>query len=516
MRKHLRLVAILIPMVLVVSNSYAAVKAGSACTKVGAKSVSGGKNYTCIKSGKKLVWDKGVVVAKPSVVKPTPNPSASASSPTIQVGTKCNKQGDSVKSGDINLICRLTSSGNKYFELTNTFTTAGNPKSPDSLTICRLSDQRTKPYQPEGTQIAYPIVPHAGSVKAGIEKIAVVGFDFSDSPGQGSPLEIFGNTMEKSQQFFTWYSNGKVKFEFATHDRWIRLSKPSSSYATGEHFSSIDGALTVNQMAAEFQSAISQHINLSGFTSVWFVYPKTIEKITENFGLASTPAFYGVGPNNYSIELPIWTYFVHEMLHEQGLQGHSPKEPWRFGVLLNGNGYTAGLNSWDELAVDWMTEDEIYCIDKANLKPVQIELAPIERQQSGVHTIIVKLDGHRALVIESHRGGDFAPGMPDYGYGVTIQLVDTTKSTPWDGTEATSEYLKISNEQRYGPEYGTRIDVKRANDSGVNLYNGIGVSGARWGLDQNFLLLEGEKKTFEGITISFVKSGNTDSISISK
>lgn len=79
MRKHLRLVALLIPMVLVASNSYAAVKAGSTCTKVGAKSVSGGKSYTCIKSGKKLVWDKGVVVAKPSVAKPTPAPSASAS-----------------------------------------------------------------------------------------------------------------------------------------------------------------------------------------------------------------------------------------------------------------------------------------------------------------------------------------------------------------------------------------------------------------------------------------------------
>ena len=81
MRKHLRVVALLIPMVLFASNSYAAVKAGSACTKVGAKSISAGKSYTCIKSGKKLVWDKGVLVpvAKPAVVKPTPAPSASAS-----------------------------------------------------------------------------------------------------------------------------------------------------------------------------------------------------------------------------------------------------------------------------------------------------------------------------------------------------------------------------------------------------------------------------------------------------
>jgi len=67
MRKHLRLVALIIPMVLVASNSYAAVKAGSACSKVGIKSVSAGKTYTCVKSGKKLVWDKGVLTpaAKP-------------------------------------------------------------------------------------------------------------------------------------------------------------------------------------------------------------------------------------------------------------------------------------------------------------------------------------------------------------------------------------------------------------------------------------------------------------------
>ena len=50
-------------MVLVASNSYAAVKAGSACSKVGSKSVSGGKSYTCVKSGKKLVWNKGVTVS---------------------------------------------------------------------------------------------------------------------------------------------------------------------------------------------------------------------------------------------------------------------------------------------------------------------------------------------------------------------------------------------------------------------------------------------------------------------
>jgi hypothetical protein len=36
--------------------------AGSTCTKLGASASSGGKKYTCVKSGKKLIWNKGVVI----------------------------------------------------------------------------------------------------------------------------------------------------------------------------------------------------------------------------------------------------------------------------------------------------------------------------------------------------------------------------------------------------------------------------------------------------------------------
>ena len=84
MRKRLRLIALVIPMVLVASNSYAAAKAGSPCSKAKLISISGGKVYTCIKSGKKLVWNKGEVISKtlsydtaPSEKNPAPTPSAS-------------------------------------------------------------------------------------------------------------------------------------------------------------------------------------------------------------------------------------------------------------------------------------------------------------------------------------------------------------------------------------------------------------------------------------------------------
>ena len=51
----------------------AAVKPGAICKKVGQTSTTAGIKYTCIKSGKKLVWNKGVVKATPT---PSPTPSA--------------------------------------------------------------------------------------------------------------------------------------------------------------------------------------------------------------------------------------------------------------------------------------------------------------------------------------------------------------------------------------------------------------------------------------------------------
>ncbi len=62
-------------------QSVAAVKAkaGAKCVKVNSTQTVGTKKFTCVKSGSKLIWNKGVSLARPVVVNPVPNPSPSAS-----------------------------------------------------------------------------------------------------------------------------------------------------------------------------------------------------------------------------------------------------------------------------------------------------------------------------------------------------------------------------------------------------------------------------------------------------
>jgi hypothetical protein len=78
--KKLLAVLVTAALFLVPINAIAAVKAGDACKKVGTTATANGKKFTCVKSGKKLVWNKGIAIPKPKPVElpvPTPTPSVS-------------------------------------------------------------------------------------------------------------------------------------------------------------------------------------------------------------------------------------------------------------------------------------------------------------------------------------------------------------------------------------------------------------------------------------------------------
>ena len=64
-------IAIVLLLALTTPVQAATPKAGAKCTKAGATATAAGKKFTCVKSGKKLVWNKGVAIKKPT---PTSTP----------------------------------------------------------------------------------------------------------------------------------------------------------------------------------------------------------------------------------------------------------------------------------------------------------------------------------------------------------------------------------------------------------------------------------------------------------
>ena len=78
MRKTLVIVVAALLSFTLAAPAHALVKAGSKCSKLNATATVSGKKYTCIKSGAKLVWNKGVMVKKSTTVKAGVCPQASA------------------------------------------------------------------------------------------------------------------------------------------------------------------------------------------------------------------------------------------------------------------------------------------------------------------------------------------------------------------------------------------------------------------------------------------------------
>ena len=115
MKKEITLIlSVLLLLTLAAPVQASTPKAGAKCTKAGTTSIAAGKKYICIKSGNKLVWNKGVAVKaapkpnatpvfKPvepiptSAPSPTPTPIPSISTKPVEINATAKKAFDIIQ-----------------------------------------------------------------------------------------------------------------------------------------------------------------------------------------------------------------------------------------------------------------------------------------------------------------------------------------------------------------------------------------------------------------------------------
>ena len=91
MRKVALSILLITSFLVPVSAQAATAKAGASCPKAKATQTVGTKKFTCIKSGKKLVWDKGVTVPKAATPKPTATTAPTPPTPPVVVVKKAQE-----------------------------------------------------------------------------------------------------------------------------------------------------------------------------------------------------------------------------------------------------------------------------------------------------------------------------------------------------------------------------------------------------------------------------------------
>ena len=376
-------------------GSTSAASHGGKCSKVGVVQKTKGVTFTCAKVGKTLKW-----IRKP--MKP--------SSPNVPT----------------------TISGAQLL--------SANPSSPEPLENCRLKDARLFKSAGEWQAITYPARPNNGFTNSGSVDVVVVFVDFADVTGGSAELNEHIAAIKKSSEWYSWFSQGNVKYNLRIADKWVRAPKNSENYYWLHPGKPGTQLMSDIEIADTYRSLAGSVVDTSGVTSVWAVLPKAITKIDEGFAYRAYPGVFSIGSDSYRAGTPIWQHFVHETLHSHGALGHSPKNT-QIGLFWNTGSAGATLNSWDAMTFGWMKQENIYCVAKPNVSAQTLTLVPLEREQVGLRSIVVKLSEYEALVIESHRRDKWSDRWPVGTSGISIMRIDTRNDTVWNLGSSTGTYV---------------------------------------------------------------------------
>jgi M6 family metalloprotease-like protein len=280
-------------------NASAAVKAGAKCKKAGQTSTYAGKKFTCVKSGKKLVWNKGVAIAKPKpVVAPTPTPAPTieptsiptvAASPTptptptkvidptkpVQ-GQACSRNsGDVVGYNDQKILVVLfcnqfddryfprqgadpvdQSTGKillgplgsmnpttEYKAQKSSYSKPTSTISPNSdlaqIEQCRILDAGPLGDIPNNPQrhftSGFPLYKERARLNQS-PTIQVVAIDFPDLQGKKSPKEDLSKVVSYVSSFFEKQSTNEIKLNWSIPENYFRMPKAVVDYGLGGEF----------------------------------------------------------------------------------------------------------------------------------------------------------------------------------------------------------------------------------------------------------------------------------------
>lgn len=375
-------IGVIFAISLSLTPSFAAIKAGSSCTKVGKISISGGFEFKCVKKNKKLVWQRTgklkTATSTPSatptstpVPSITPTPSATSSpspTPTPPARSVLN--------------CKIPVS---------------DGRGDVAIGFPRISDR----------------LKSIGNVV-----IQVVFVDFPDAPATMTTREAFAKVSEAAN-LFSELSYGRLQFAMQPNHKWYRMSKTAKSYAP------------LNQSFMHHRAYIVEATNLAdgdvdfSKTDGVLILANPDARDLGNSG----PAFASIFGNGITLDgkyiangatsaydLNYWGYIWlnHEFGHAMGLvdlyafrpeDSTNPNDYHRFVGEYSLMGLSSlttnspGFLAWERWLLGWIDDDQILCLQE---KTTTTLVTPVQRK-SGLKAIVIPLSLTRVVVVESRR-----------------------------------------------------------------------------------------------------------------
>ena len=332
------------------STSNAATKAGAKCTKVGSKSVVGAKTFTCIKSGKKLVWDKGVsAVVAVDLLADCKLPVADG-------------RGDVSIGGWPRIDERLKSTGG----VIATVVMVDFPDAPASMTptdaFARISQSADVFNEMSYGKLSYTFKPQLKWYRMSKKSTDYV---------------AGGWTFIKHREYITEAAKlADVDIDFSKTDSLIILANPDSTGIgnSGPAFAAIrKNGITLD--GKYISNGATSAYDLNNWKSIWLNH-----EVTHTLGLVDLYASTQSNPANRYDGLRYTGEFSY-----MGFSSYESNAPSLFA-----------FERWN---LGWINDSQIKCLKDAK----STELISPVQTSSGVKAVVIPISRTKAVVIESRR-----------------------------------------------------------------------------------------------------------------
>ena len=367
-------------------SANAVAKAGAKCAKAGNTEVVKGKSYTCIKTGKKLVWrisSQKTITSKPST------PIANLSDAALF----------------------------------------------SNLDKCKIIDG-----DPQTTNMTagFPIPDGRIDLVKGA-KMQIIGVDFPDKiGGTKSPKELNQNLTSSVEKFWSAQSSIPVKFDWEWSSDWVRMPSSINSYSLGGSF--FQGKFNPDayfNFVKEIVLKTDSNIDFTGVNFLFIVFPPGVRNEEIGTFLVHTQGTYSTREGNiFNLIMAGGDYnnantYIHEFGHALGLTDirdtldvGNQKSDGMYYDVMNNYSYPE-LLVWHRFLLGFLETSQIHCINSTEASTHW--LVPVASASKQVKGIVIPLSSTEAVIIESRRaiGFDTALSSRSDLVGAVVYTLDS-------------------------------------------------------------------------------------------
>ncbi len=297
-------------------------------------------------------------------------------------------------------------------------------------------------------------IPGLGEGKIILAKVA-----FDDAPPSG---ELPDDFLETNAAFMTewseFFSQGKFRYDFEVVPGWVEVPLDHADYEIdpGAADNEYDQEEFNRQSKARMKTIITEVIkafpdtvDFEGVDTVFlywtpemFAFKQTISARDEfyqtpqgrqQFSVQGGGTYHTTDSGQVTAEMKrdfAWSYYLHDIMHWQGMNGHAPGNGWKTGIGQGaypvGSGeYSGVIAAWEAFLFEWYEDSQVHCADIDTLgSQERIMLTPLEVYGGDRKMVAIRTVDYKLLVVESRRPIGYSQWWYPENSGLLVYEVD--------------------------------------------------------------------------------------------